>query len=600
MGLLQKAVETFDAHQYLVGVEREGHQMLAPIGHTVTGADIEITLDRQGCFQTARLLDKDEAKTVIPVTEKSGSRVGSKPAPHPLCDQLGYVSVLEPEKKAAYLEQLFTWKESCYSHPILNAVYTYVNNGTILDDLARAGIQAEKSKEKQLIRWRVNGITEGAEECWRNTELFEMFTQWYLSKKKGETKALCFISGQSLPLAVSHPKSVVPIHGNAKIISSNDTSNFTYRGRFMDDSQAATISYESSQKAHNALRWLVAEQGTQVVFGERTFLCWNPQGVEMHHASRPFPRTATAAKKPSDYQKQLYDTLLSYKSQLPETNAGVVIAAFDAATSGRLAVTYYNELMASDFLQRLHDWDKHCCWWYWDDAEHCMGIRSPSLLQIVDSAFGTQREEKGSIKLVTDEKVLRQQMQRLISCRVDRSPIPTDIERLLVERASNPQSYDSGVYSQILMAACAVIKKYYYDRQKEELSMALEEERDDRSYQFGRLLAVYEKVERDTYSDAESREPNAIRLQSAFCRRPMHMAAEMEKQLERAYFPRLSVGSRHYYKKIISQIMEMIATSDEKQWNAPLGDTYLLGYYLQRNSFFTKKMANITEEEENV
>ena len=43
--------------------------------------------------------------------------------------------------------------------------------------------------------------------------------------------------------------------------------------------------------------------------------------------------------------------------------------------------------------------------------------------------------------------------------------------------------------------------------------MALEPEKQDRSYQYGRLLAVLEKAERDTYSSDETREPNAIRMQ---------------------------------------------------------------------------------------
>lgn len=595
MGLLQKAVETYDAHYTLVGIEKEGHQMLAPIGHITTNAEIEITLDRRGSFQSARQLEKEEGKTVIPVTEKSGSRSGTLVAPHPLCDQLGYISTIDAQKRDAYLKQLSAWIQSEYSHPILDAVYSYVENGTILEDLQRAGISTEKSK--QLVRWRVNGIEPGVEECWRNIELFDRYTKWYRETKKDEKEELCMITGELLPIAVSHPKSIVPVYGNAKIISSNDTTNFTYRGRFMDDSQAATISYEASQKAHNALSWLVAEQG--VAFGKRTFLCWNPQGAEVHHAARPFPRNGAAAKNPSDFRAQLQETLYSYKSNLPETTAGVVIAAFDAATSGRLAVTYYNELMASDFLQRLHDWDEHCCWWHWSNEEHSQVIDAPSLFQIVNCAFGTQREEKNRILLVTDEKVLRQQMQRLFSCRVDCAPIPADIERLLVERASNPQAYDAKVHSQIITTACAVIRKFYYDRKKEDVSMALDEQRKDRSYQFGRLLAVYEKVERDTYSETENREPNATRYLSEFCRRPMHTAAELDKQMEKAYFPRLPAGKRQYYKAVISQIMGMINSTDEKQWNAALGDTYLLGYYLQRSALYTKKDRNETEENEN-
>ena len=48
---------------------------------------------------------------------------------------------------------------------------------------------------------------------------------------------------------------------DAKLISSNDKSGFTYRGRFIDAEQTFSVSFEASQKAHNALRWLIGKQG---------------------------------------------------------------------------------------------------------------------------------------------------------------------------------------------------------------------------------------------------------------------------------------------------------------------------------------------------
>ena len=125
--------------------------------------------------------------------------------------------------------------------------------------------------------------------------------------------------------------------------------------------------------------------------------------------------------------------------------------------------------------------------------------------------------------------------------------------------------------------------------------MALEPERKDRSYQFGRLLAIMEKVERDTYGTGESREPNAIRLQSVFCQRPMDTAYNLEKQLERAYFPRLNPGSRIWYKNLMSGIMEIISDFPGEE-NKPLDSTYLLGYYLQRSALYAKKNDNEVEE----
>ena len=126
--------------------------------------------------------------------------------------------------------------------------------------------------------------------------------------------------------------------------------------------------------------------------------------------------------------------------------------------------------------------------------------------------------------------------------------------------------------------------------------MALEPERKDRSYQFGRLLAVMEKIERDTYDSSDSREPNAIRLQSIFCQRPMTTAGNLEKQLERAYFPRLKPNNRIFYKNLMGQIMSIISDFPPETWNTPLDNTYLMGYYLQRSALYAKKTDNEMEE----
>ena len=99
-------------------------------------------------------------------------------------------------------------------------------------------------------------------------------------------------------------------------------------------------------------------------------------------------------------------------------------------------MTYYNELMGSDFLQRLHDWDAICCWPNLQGA-----IWAPSLYQIVNDAFGTC--QNGQLK--TDNRVLKQQVQRLLSCRLDRARLPSDIKDMLVRRASNPQAFDENI-----------------------------------------------------------------------------------------------------------------------------------------------------------
>lgn len=585
MGLFQRALETYESHS-LFTQNTDGISAMAPVGHIVTRADLEITVDQDGSFVIAAPVDKKAGKIIIPATEASAGRT-SAPCAHPLCEQLGYLLPGNDIKYRLYTGQLSDWASSDFSHPKLLPILRYVQGGTIGADLARCGlIDGVPDNEKLMIRWRVLGTT--PTECWLDTGLHSAYTRYYLSGQ-ARTQGLCMVTGEQTGIAGQHPKGVFSLNGNAKLISANDSSGFTYRGRFSQEWQAAQVGYEASQKAHSALRWLIQERG--VICGGRVFLCWSPQGKTVTPVTLPF-RPSKPQWRPDDYHEDLRKTLASQKRDF-SIGEGVVVAAFDAATTGRLAVTYYNEFQAHDFFQRLHDWDATCCWPDWR-----FGIQSPSLKQIVNCAFGTQKTEKNVPRMVADDPVLRQQTQRLVACRVERAAMGADIVKALADRASHPQAYKPDVWETILSTACAVIRKYRYDRFKEEWSMALEPEKKDRSYQFGRLLAVMEKVERDAYDNDESREPNAIRMHSVFCQRPMYAARIIEAQLENAYFRRLRPGKRSWYKSLLSQIMEQISQFPQESWNLPLEDSYLMGYYLQRNALYTKQNKDMEEDKD--
>lgn len=589
MGLLQRACETYDANAALVGVYREGHEVLPPIGHILTSANIEITLAADGAFVQAVGLGKDEPKILIPVTEESMGRT-SAPCAHPLCDTLAYVGPQNEDKHALYLAQLGAWCKSPHTHPIVQAVLNYVQGGTILEDLERAALitceHGRPKDEKPFIRWRVTGIAGEEEACWKNRRLHESFACFLNVRSPEQVLDVCMVSGKQSTPAYQHAKGIAPLHGNAKLISANDSSGFTYRGRFSDDREAMNVSFETSQKAHSVLRWLIGEQ--RVYFGKKAFLCWNPNGKSVPKATDPFD-FAEEEDEQADidaYQKRLQKTLNGYQTSIPPDEA-VVIAAFDAATTGRLSLNYYSELPASDFLERLYDWDANCCWYSGKK------IVSPKLLTIVSCAFGTERTKFMEV----DDRVKAQQVLRLIGCRVNKAPMPEDIKTVLVHRASSPLAYEPANRRLILSTACAVIKKYDYDRKGVTWEMALNPEKHDLSYQYGRLLAVLEKAETDTYEPNSGRESNAIRMQSVFVQRPQYAARCVLEQLKKAYFPRLRQSARNYYERLIGEIYAMIDEFPEQEHNRPLQDAYLMGYYLQRNDLW-KSRKNTTENDE--
>ena len=203
MGLLQKAVETYDANVNLVGVYQEGRDPLAPIGHILTSAGIEITLNAAGEFRSARKVEKTEPKILIPATEDSSGRTSGLAA-HPLCDQLKYIACTNEKAHTLYLQTLRAWMQSQHSHPFLKPVFSYAAGGTVLADLTSAGIldTAERYDEKLLICWRVLGFADEEPACWKNKALFASFADYYCAQLSTRDVRLCMVEGKPEPAAV--------------------------------------------------------------------------------------------------------------------------------------------------------------------------------------------------------------------------------------------------------------------------------------------------------------------------------------------------------------------------------------------------------------
>ena len=602
MGLLQWAYETYEHNVHLAGMAVEGkREPLTPISHLIQNAHIEVTLRADGTFLDAIPVPKADCRTIIPVTEDSASRAGMFLPPHPLCDQLPYLCAWDLDKHAQYLAQLSSWANSPDTHSKVQAILSYISKGTILNDLERAKLLtlAENglptpgkiegtALEKCLVRWRIFSDDDSPSACWEDPQLFECFQRWYM-KNSSAKQDLCLLTGEYVPIGTKHPKGMISTSSGAKLISSNDSSGFTYRGHFSNAEEAGSIGYIASQKAHSALRWIAANDG--VTLGGRTFLTWNPAGAEI-----PSPGflgfAPSAVSDPVSYHRALRDDLTGWQQNLSNVAEDtVVIAALDAATTGRLSVTYCSVLKGSDFLARLNRWYESCAWFFgFGDTSQ---IRSPSIKHIINCAFG--REQQGYIQ--ADTQLLREHSQRLLRCVVDGQPIPIDILRALVNRASTPLAYKKENRAYLLSTTCAVIRKYHNDvAQREELTMDLDHNI-DRSFLYGRLLAIFEHVERSTYSSDENREPNAIRMQAVFCQRPLYARGILEKRLI-PYFQRLSPGLRKYFKDLIGTItVDLYDHYNTTELSAPLTELYLMGYYVQRNSMFRSRTNNKEESE---
>ena len=608
MGLMQKAYETYRNNFHMVGTMVEGTSPLVPVSHIIMNAHIEVTIDMDGHFDSARTVEREEQKTIIPVTEKSADRTGDNSRAHPLCDQLRYVALgcsTYPDYKKyrakyeAYIAQLAEWANSAHSHPKVRAVLTYCRGGTMVRDLAAAGVvKCDETGRltsgriqgteypKCLVRWRIVPSPETA--CWEDKTLFDSFIGFIGEKRKNVSipSDYCYVTGKYTEVAGTSPSGIIPSNFKAKLISADDKQNFTYRGRFTNPKQALAVGYEAMQEASNALRWVAANQG--LVLGGRTFVCWNPKGKPLNTSLSPFagrvrqePEKSDYAYTMPEYREKLSRAVSGFREELSD-NDDVIIAAFDASTQGRLSVTYYNELKASDFCDRLAHWQESCCWF---DRRYRGCIRSPSARDIVDFAFGT--EQKGSVK--ADDQLMKEYAQSIFHCILDAKPLPWPVVHGAAEKATECRSFQFNNRETALFVACALLRKSRNDKAKREVwSMELNKNCRDRSYLFGRLLAVAERVESATYSNEEARETNAMRMQTIFRRRPMYAWGVLAEKLE-PYYRRLGPNLSGDYRKIISEICEKLPAPDDPELGKKLDDVYLLGYYHQRAAFWKSK-----------
>ncbi len=622
MSWMNMLYKTYENNMSKAGRAVENGKMLSLVSHMLANAQIEITINENGDFRGARIVDKNERQTIIPVTESSAGRA-SGIAPHPLCDTLSYTAkdycnYAESEKEIkkaedkfnAYSKQLKDWVESEYSHPKIKAVYTYAEKGLTIHDLVSAGIvelddngKFSKNKiqgnayEKCLVRYRVtrSDYSENSDAVWEDTTLFDSYIKYYLSHQKGE-EDICYVTGSKATMCINHPKGIVSANYGAKLISANDKDGFTFRGRFENSNEACTVSYEATQKAHNALTWLAANQG--VTFGsqnKRTYVCWNPEGKQVPNLANPyvFEDVAVEGDTEPEFKQNLYKAFMGYENSIDDCD-DIVIIALDAATTGRLSITYYNELKASDFFYRLKNWAETCKWYmplFTPEKKPYTKIQTPHTMRIAEYAFGS---EQGGLIKVKDE-VLKEQSQRILHCMIDSQPVPQDIVQALVLKASNPLAYTYWNRQRVLAYACALIYKYHNDK-GERMTMILDEKNTNRSYLFGRLLALAEAFEDSVLDDG--RETNAVRLWSAFSNHPMQTWRILYEQLI-PYMEKHKSYERKYFKNKVAEVNGLFTEEDfSNNMNKPLEDIYLLGYYHQRVEIYSKKTVNDNKNEE--
>ena len=644
MSWMQKLYRTYESilEQGVI----DDTEPLTPVGHTIQNAHIVIVIDGQGNFQTARVMPPKTA-ILLPATESSENRTSGE-APHPLADKIQYVAKdyanYGGEKKAyfdGYLKQLKAWCESPFTHPKVQAVLNYVTKGQVVANLVEAGIFQLDLDGKVLNKWETEGDappifsvlpkTKGKIEfgsalvCWQVEIAGDVHSQtwtdktiqqsWtdYAASEKAE-KGFCLVQGEETVISTMHPAKLRHTGDKAKLISSNDTAGYTFRGRFTTAEEAASVSADVSAKAHSALRWLISRQGIRN--GDQVTVAWAISGKPVPSPIKDISSEIdwdnldiSAVENPDEITTQrlsentepspdwsvnigraaaqiIKKKLHGYQAEL-KAHEQISLIMLDSATPGRMALTYYQEFLTADYFANLDAWIDDFSWYQRysievqnvkkNDKRTQWRFVPPSPYSIADAVYGKSLSD-------TLKKQLYARLLPVIAGGTS-VPIPEDLMRQSFQAACNPNGCENWEWQRNIGVACALYKGWrtrHHDlSQRRTYPMSLDIQNRSRDYLYGRLLAVAENTESYAlYLAGEKRATTAERYMQRFAEHPFATWRNIELALK-PYQERLRNNDKDTGAQAIGEIMELFAI-DDFTCDDKLSGEFLLGYHCQK------------------
>lgn len=595
---LKKDVETKKAFQML------------PISHIFFNCQLQIDLKMDGSFAGASVVD--DQRTIVPATIESSTRSGSGAylVPNPIDDKLQYVardfSDWSGEEKFAeshnkYLEQFKDYLDFLEDYgdqdvyQTIWAIFHYVSEGDIIQDLQANKIFGDAVTKKDVAKnkyfnssVRFNVRNSENIKRFEDRRFFDAWIRYYQQVLKDS--ASCrelnvgtdYITGaQNVILTNKHPKGILDNAANAKLISANDSTNFTFKGRFLTADEAATIGYEASQKAHAAMKWLLTKQGFKI--GNRYYLAWEVNGKDTTDLSivNQNPLFALAQKQLAEKSEintneniaeNLRKVLIDGAKEDNYSLQGAVhLIELESPVNGRFGVVYYQSMSLQQYINKFSAWYGKIAV---DDRQSFFGLK-----RVCYDIYGDK----------VDDKRLAATVSQLAHMILGSQIVPWSLLSAIYNRAIRPASLDDNKsWHRVVRTAAKLFKAYYNEG---EIKPMLNDNYHDRSYSFGRLLAIADVIEEGVLQKSENNEgrvTNAKRYMSSFAQRPLDTWKIIYTNLQ----PYLRKSDYSFKaSKLIDEIFASLDAED-KHLNDPLNGKFLIGYSQQRNNWYQKKTTS--------
>ncbi|MBM7313958.1 type I-C CRISPR-associated protein Cas8c/Csd1 [Streptococcus suis] len=596
--------------------------VLLPIYHTSLKSDgkniISVKLDRDGRFYKAEFMVSDQT-IIFPVTADSAARSGSNPAPHPLVDKLSYyVSEVSQSQYDQFHKQLANWIDFCEEGEVkdfLTRIQHFVSQSDFLSSILNS-LFGENYKRDVLKITYVDATDKE-----KTIDLSSCFLEFSIEQFHGfKTKSVttykdlhrsfisyttanqdnfgsCNISGRREPITNKHRG----LMGNAKIISVSNKGE-AYKGRFKEREDVFSVGYETSEKIHLMIKYLLENKNSSTWLGSSQYLInWFSDDLT-NESQLDIVKPAVddlfededeeeslVSLNPNEENKQIGSSFIKGQ-KLFGNEATYYVAILNKTSNGRIALKYFRQLQVSQLLNNLEKWQEHYSW----EARNKSGeykLKTSTFNDIITAAYGVDRERY----LELDNDSFRSdQYQQLVTALIDGRPLPSSIVKKLEANIKQRQKYLKHWY-QVQQVSLAVLHK----QNRREFTPMLDHEETDRSYLFGRLLAIYELIE-EVHNSSKNpkldkkdvRVTNAERYWTAYSNQPATIMKVLDGKV-RYCIDYLKTNETGYWMKLDNELKEIIQLLSpimmDKSVNQPLDYKFIFGYYAEKKYYYTKQ-----------
>lgn len=603
----------------------DNEPVLLPLYHTSLKSNgkniISVKLDADGSFYKAEFMGADQT-ILFPVTADSVARSGSSPAPHPLVDKFSYyVSEVNQSQYGIFYEQLNSWVDYCQEDEVKNfltKIQQFISQSDFLNKILQSLFGKEYTRDLLKITYldsdqkektidlsayflefsieQFNGFKNESVTTYK--DLHQSFIS-FVEANQGDL-GTCNISGQEEKITSKHRG----LMGNAKIISVSNKGE-AYKGRFKEREDVFSVGYKTSEKIHLMIKYLLENKNSSTWLGSSQYLInWfsddlaNESCIDIVHPEfddwfddEEEVTEDTILITPNQENKQIGSSFIKGK-KLFSDGATYNIAILNKTSNGRIALKYFRQLQVSELLQNLENWQENYSWEL-KNKEGSYKLKIPTFNEIINVAYGVDKDRY----LELDNDSFRSdQYQQLVTALIDGRPLPHTVVKKVEDNIKQRQKYPKHWY-QVQQVSLALLHKQY----GREFKPMLDHAENDRSYLFGRLLAIYELIEVQRYAmdgGSSDRITNAERYWSAYTGQPAKMMSHLENKVK-PYEEVLKLnrpGIWHKLEKEREEIIRLLSPIyTRNDFTQALDYKFIFGYYAEKRFYYTKQVKESEE-----